>query len=143
VVIALLYGITILMMCWKVDEGEYPPLAREKRGSLWNGIWNYCGESFSSKYYWTLFLGSACINISNCANLFQVFLYNKDLGYTLDQFGKLSAYVIILQIICYYSAGIIIDRWGAHKTLILGLFVTAALQILSYFFITDYWSGFI
>ena len=143
VVIALLYGITILIMCWKVDEGEYPPLTREKRGSLWNGIWNYCEESFSSKYYWTLFLGSACINISNCANLFQVFLYNKDLGYTLDQFGKLSAYVIVLQIICYYSAGIIIDRWGAHKTLILGLFVTAALQILSYFFITDYWSGFI
>ena len=143
VVIALLYGIVILMMCWKVDEGEYPPIAQEKRGTVWNGICNYGKECFSSKYYWTMFLGSACINISACSNLFYVFLYNKDLGYSLDQFGKLSAYVIVLQIICYYSAGIIIDRWGAHKTLILGLFVTAALHILSYFLITDYWSGFI
>ncbi|MFA6480663.1 MAG: MFS transporter [Victivallaceae bacterium] len=141
--VALIYGIVILMMCWKIDEGEYPPLAKEKRGTLWDGISNYGRECFSSKYYWTMFLGSACINISACSNLFYVFLYNKDLGYSLDQFGKLSAYVIVLQIICYYSAGIIIDRWGAHKTLILGLFATAALHILSYFMITDYWSGFI
>jgi hypothetical protein len=141
--IALLYGVAIMMMCWKIDEGEYPPLAREKRGSLWSGIRNYGRECFSSKYYWTMFLGSACINISACSNLFYVFLYNKNLGYSLDQFGKLSAYVIVLQIICYYSAGIVIDRWGAHKTLILGLFVTAGLHILSYFLIADYWSGFI
>jgi len=143
IVIALLYGVVILMMCWKVDEGEYPPIAQEKRGSFLDGVCNYCKESFTSKYYWTMFLGSACINISACSNLFYVFLYNKDLGYSLDQFGKLSAYVIVLQIICYYSAGIIIDQWGAHKTLILGLFVTAALHIVSYFMIVDYWSGFI
>jgi MFS family permease len=143
VVIALLYGITILMMCWKIDEGQYPPVTREKGMTVWDGICNYGKECFSSKYYWTMFLGSACINISACSNLFYVFLYNKNLGYSLDQFGKLSAYVIVLQIICYYSAGIIIDRWGAHKTLILGLFVTAGLHILSYFLITDYWSGFI
>lgn len=141
--IAVLYGITILLMCWKVDEGEYPPVTEEKHGGVIQGTLNYFKESFSNRYYWLLFLGNGCVSISLCANIFYVFLYKDNLKYSLDQFGKLSAYAIVLQIICFYFAGIVIDRWGAHKSYILGLFVTAFIYVGAFFLTGDYWSGFL
>jgi Na+/melibiose symporter-like transporter len=142
--IAVLYGVTILLMCWKVKEGEYPPPAAEDCGKgIWHGVSSYFKESFSNSYYWLLFLGNGCVSISLCANIFYIFLYKDNLNYTLDQYGKLCAYAIVLQIICFYFAGIIIDRWGAHKTYILGLILTGSIYVAAFFFTAGYWSGFL
>ena len=44
--VALIYGVCILLMCWRVKEGEYPPPIAEAHGHWWCGIQNYCRECF-------------------------------------------------------------------------------------------------
>jgi len=141
-VIAVVYGIAIMAMCWKVKEGEYPPPEEEPRKGALSGVANFFFECYSKPYFWLLFLATACINAGGCANMFYFFLYEK-IGYSMDQFGKLNAYGGILTIICLYPVGSLVDRWGAHKTMIAALFLSAAANAGAYLSVHDYASGFL
>jgi maltose/moltooligosaccharide transporter len=139
--IALLYGIFITLVCLKVKEGEYPPLKKEDKSDCWwSGIRTYAGECFGHTIYWGVFFVYGVYIWSNVSNVFLVFLFRDQMGLTLDQIGKVNAYVGVFSMIIIYPLGILIDRLGSHKSLIAGMICYCVIRLASFFFIHGYWS---
>lgn len=134
--VAVIYGVCILLMCWRVKEGEYPPPIQEAHDHWWSGIQNYGRECFGCSYYWWVFLAYSCLGWSGCCNVFGIFFARDEVGLSLDLIGKLSAYTSIALILLTYPFGVILDRWGSHKTLIANTLVVSVSGFLMFFLAT-------
>ncbi len=134
---ALVYGLFILLMCWRVKEGEYPPPPTEDHAHWWSGIQNYARECFGHSYYWWVFLVYAAIGWSTLSTVFAVFFYRDNMGMSLNLIGNVQAWGGIIFIVLAYPFGILVDRWGCHKTLILGSFLGAGSATLMLFLAVD------
>lgn len=134
--VALIYGFCILLMCWRVKEGKYPPPIQEAHGHWWSGIQNYGQECFGRSYYWWVFLAYSCLGWSGCCNVFGVFFARDEMGLSLDLFGKVNAYTSVILILLTYPFGVVLDRWGSHKTMIANLLVFLTSGLLMFFFAT-------
>ena len=138
---ALVYGFFITMMCLQVKEGEYPPPnPQEERGHWWSGIRNYADECFGHPIYPLIFLTYGLNIWAGAAGVFDIFFSRDQLCLTLDQIGKMKAYAAVFTTLSIYPLGILLDRWGSHKSMIAGLFGGAVLKTISFCFIHDYWS---
>ncbi len=139
--IALIYGVAIALMCWKVQEGEYPPPSVEKHGNFLLAARNYFKESFGHGYYWYMFLCSGALAVSSCVSVFYIFLYKQQYGLDLKQVGEINVWLCLASFLLYYPFGILIDRWGSLRSLAAGLAASSFLNIASYFFMHEgYWS---
>jgi maltose/moltooligosaccharide transporter len=134
---ALVYGGIILLMCWQVKEGEYPPPPKEDHAHWWSGIRNYAYECFGHGYYWWAFLVYGTIAWSGLSTVFAVFFYRDDMGMSLDLIGKVQAWGLAIFIVLAYPFGVLVDRWGCHKTLILGSSLATASAALMLFLAVD------
>jgi MFS family permease len=138
---ALFYGFFITLMCLRVKEGEYPPPdLHEERSHWWSGIRNYAKECFGHPFYLLIFLVYGLNIWAGASNVFAIFLGRDQLGLTLDQIGKMNAYVGLFSALIIYPLGILLDRWGSHKSMIAGLLGSAVLRMISFYLIHDYWS---
>jgi MFS family permease len=138
---ALFYGFFITLMCLRVKEGEYPPPdKKEERGHWWSGIRNYARECFGHPIYLLIFLVYGLNIWAGASNVFNIFFMRDQLGLTLDQIGKMSAYVGLFSTLIIYPLGILLDRWGSHKSMVASLFGSAVLRLACFFLIHDYWS---
>lgn len=136
VTLSVLYGICILLMCWRVKEGEYPPPLAEAHGHWFDGIRNYAKECFGHSYYWWVFLAYACFGWAGACNVFGVFFGRDEMHLTLDLMGKVGAYTSVMLILLTYPFGVILDRWGSQKTLIVNQLVIAVTAVLAFYLIT-------
>jgi maltose/moltooligosaccharide transporter len=134
VVTAVLYGFFILLMCWQVKEGDYPPPPVEDHGHWWSGIRNYAQECFGYSYYWWAFLVYSAAQWMGIANIFAVLFYRDEVGMPLDFIGRMLAWGSIFVVVLAYPFGILLDRWGCHKALILGSSLVAISSLLMFFF---------
>jgi len=137
VLTSLVYGFAILLMCWRVKEGEYPPAIVEAHGRWWSGIHNYAKECFGYSYYWWVFLAYSALGWGSAGNVVTVFFYRDDLGFSLDFIGKMTAWSGFLFLVLSYPMGMLIDRWGSHKTIILGTALVPIFSILTFFLAVD------
>lgn len=139
--IALIYGVFITIMCLNVKEGEYPALDKtEKNDHWWRSILNYGVECFGRPFYWLVFFVYSLFVWANVSNVFNIFLFRDQMGLTLGHVGKLNAYAGVVSLIAIYPFGIMIDRWGSHKSLITGMIGFCVIRVASFFLVTDYWS---
>lgn len=141
VIISVIYGFFILLMCWRVKEGEYPPVIDEVRGNWFDGIRNYAKECFGSVYFWWVFLAYSAVGWGGAGSVFTVFYYRDELCLSLDAIGRMTAWSSFLYVLLAYPFGALMDRWGSHKTLIAGNALTVSFSILMFFFAVDAWSG--
>ncbi len=115
---ALLYFIGFGIVCFRVKEGEYPPVNDE--GTMdrpLNGVRTFLRESFSGKFYWLVFLFSIFQNVATgTMGAFLVFYY-LNMGLTLEQYGKLNAIGGIAGLLAMYFAAVFIDRWHPLRVL--------------------------
>ncbi len=108
---ALLYFIGFGLMCIFVKEGPYPPPPDEAGPKGLTGIIKAFGkQSFSSRFYWYFYLMNAFGAAAGACGLYGVF-FNKQMGLTLDQMGKLAAYGGIASLAATYFTAIFVDRW--------------------------------
>jgi MFS family permease len=134
VVTALFYGFFILLMCWRVKEGEYPPPIKEAKGRWWSGIQNYAQECYGHSYYWWVFLTYSALLWGSASGTVAIFFYRDELGFSLDLFGKTAAWGQLLFIILAYPIGVLMDRWGCHKMLIVGTSLVCGVSLAMFFF---------
>jgi MFS family permease len=134
VVISCSYGFFMLLMCWQVKEGNYPAPLVEDHAHWWSGIRNYAQECFGSSHYWWVFLAYSTLTWSGISNVFGVFFYRDELGLTLDQIGKASAYGSMAFLVLAYPLGVLLDRWGCHRMLITGTFLMGISSIATFCF---------
>jgi len=130
--IALLYGVVITLMCWRVKEGEYPPPQAEAHSHWWSSVRNYAQECFGTRYFWWVFITYACLTWSNAANPFILFFFRDEMGFSLASYGKLNAAGNILVILLSYPMGILLDRLGGHKSLILSQSLSAIVCLVAF-----------
>ncbi len=133
--VSLAYGFFILLMCWQVKEGDYPPPLREDHDHWWSGVRNYARECFgTSCYYWWVFLTYAALSWAPISNVFSVFFFRDEMGLSLDIIGKMTAWSSMLFIVLAYPCGILVDRWGCQRTFILSLAFMIMSPLLMFFF---------
>lgn len=139
--IALFYGFFITIMCLQVKEGEYPPPNKEEeRAYWWSGVRNYAVECFGHRIYLLIFMVYGLNTWAGASNVFHIFFNRDQLGFTLDQIGKMHAYVGIGCVIIIYPLGILLDRWGSHKSIIAACFAVCAFRLAGFVLIHDYWT---
>lgn len=113
--IALIYGLGFALMCWRVREGEYPPLedapAAHDTPAAGGALGRYLRECFTQPYYLWLFLAMTLgLVAGNPVNSFGVF-YAKHVGLGLDGYGKYLALTYAISLLLALPVGWLADRW--------------------------------
>lgn len=113
--IGLLYGIGFTMMCFKVKEGEYPPVPEsqeESRGGesrFVAAIKEYLRECFSNPYYIWVFVGITASTLAFIpVNLFSVF-FAKSVGMDMTEYGRYIAFTFFISLVLSYPLGWLAD----------------------------------
>ena len=118
---SLLYFIGFGIACMMIKEGEYPPSGGES-GNLsrgMKGIKTFFRESFSHKFYWFRFLSTAFAYAGGAIGAFGIF-FNREMGLSLDQIGKISAISSIAMMAAMYFMSIFVDRWHPLRICVYG-----------------------
>lgn len=118
---AVLYGIGFGMTCLMVKEGKYPPPEGENESSNrgWKGIQTFFRESFSHKFYWFRFLATSFAAAGGAIGAFTIF-FNREMGLSLDQIGKINAIGSVAMMAAMYCMAIFVDRWHPLRITVYG-----------------------
>ncbi|PAW77907.1 MAG: MFS transporter [Verrucomicrobia bacterium Tous-C9LFEB] len=138
VIVGIFYGLAFTLVCLKVKEGSYPKpiipaqnLASPKLLPRYaKAFKTYFKECFSNPYYVMIFIMITAVSSSFLAvNVF--FLpYAKNLGVSMDIYGKCLALTYVASLLLSYGLGWLSDRFHPMRTSIATLLgctlVTAA-----------------
>ncbi|MCX6983952.1 MAG: MFS transporter, partial [Lentisphaerae bacterium] len=118
---AVLYFIGFGIACLMVKEGDYPPPEGENdnSGKGLEGIKTFFRESFSHKFYWFRFLSTAFAAVAWAIGAFIIF-FNREMGLSLDQIGKINAIGSITIMAAMYLMSIFVDRWHPLRITVYG-----------------------
>lgn len=136
---AVLYFIGFGMTCMMVKEGEYPPPEGESENASrgLNGVLTFFRESFSHKFYWFRFLATSVAAAGGAIGAFNVF-FNREMGLSLDQIGKISAIGSVAMMAAMYCMAIFVDRWHPLRICVYGTVfgVLGSMMSLVWVFVT-------
>jgi maltose/moltooligosaccharide transporter len=108
---AVLYAVGFGIMCFRVKEGEYPPPVDDgNRVGLIQKIRIFGKECFTMRFYWDVFLTNTFVAMAGTMGVFNVF-FNKSIGLSLDQIGKMASVSVITVPLCFLFAGSLVDRF--------------------------------
>jgi MFS family permease len=118
---SVLYLIGFGIACLMIKEGKYPPPEGENENSSkgMEGIKTFFRESFSHKFYWFRFLSTSFAATSGAIGMFGIF-FNREMGLSLDQIGKINAIGSIAMMAAMYFMAIFVDRWHPLRITVYG-----------------------
>ena len=113
---SLLYFLGFSVLCLVVKEGDYPPVESGvvPATGRWGGLLSFFKESFSNSFYLSIFLFVACNSMGNAIGTFGVF-FNREMGLSLDQIGRMGAVGQVSAVIAIYISAVFIDRWNPMR----------------------------
>jgi len=127
--IAAIYGVFILLMCWRANEGDYLPPGNAR--TRWSRpIVSYFREFFGESFFWWMFLAYSVLGWSCASNVFSIFFYPEQMGFSLDLVGKLNAWSSALSLVLSYLFGMLLDRYGIWT--VAGTLPIASLALLKW-----------
>ena len=98
----------------------------------------YFTECFANPFYLFFFLGTALNSVSMvCGNLFNVFFAEKNLGLSLDEFGKINGLVSLISIVLVYPLGWLVDKFHPLRVYICAVLLVVLANVFGYFFTVD------
>jgi maltose/moltooligosaccharide transporter len=140
--IGLFYVVTFLIMCWRVKEGEYPPIKKEEskhdlKTVLSNYI-DYFRECMSVPMY-RKFLYIYIINACGCtANAFAFFYQKNTLSLSLTQIGMLGNWAMGIGVFSTIIMGWACDKFNPFRMVLFGQGMASLANLLAFFFVRDY-----
>jgi MFS family permease len=105
---------------------------KDSRG--WNGVKTFLKESFCDKWYWLFFAWNTISALGAGISIFTVF-FNKEMGLSLEDIGKLGAYSGIAVMAAAYLAAAFVDRWHPMRVLVYAYIFMAAAAFSSWVWI--------
>jgi len=137
--IAALYAAGFLLMCWRVKEGGYAPVAALEKttGGLTQAIRNFFVQSFGAPLYRWMFFTRSLVLGAFISAPFSLFFARDQLGIGLDQIGKITAWSSVICLPLAYPFGVLLDRWGSMRVLPLTLWAIILTNIACFLFIHD------
>ena len=122
-------------------EGEYPPVKNQVKceGNLMRRlvkhVVTYFRQCFSYKIYIALALCSGLNTASNvCRSMYNLLFATKDLGVSLELFGKITSVSGVVSAILVYFAGKLMDRTHPMLIYFLGGILVIFINAFGYFF---------
>jgi len=141
IAIGIIYGVGLVVMCYYVKEGTYPPPAPlPPNTSALASAGRYLRECSAVPFYRWFFITMAIAAATFMpVNLFSFFAA-KSFNVSLADFGKYNAIGYICSIVLAFPLGWLTDRY--HPVICGGitLIIYAISMLFAYFFITDGWS---
>jgi len=136
--LGLFYLVVFLMMCWKVKEGEYPPVVpAEKKPSVLQAYGGYFRTCLSVPMYRNFFIAGMINGCFGCAGTFLILFYQKTLGISMDDLGKVFAISSMVSLCGLAPIGWLCEKFSAFKMSILCGVAGQIMTIVSFFFIHD------
>ncbi len=136
---AVLYGVGFGMMCWRVKEGQYPPVENpEADSSIVAQVKMYFRDCFTHPVYVLLFLHSAGMALVGAGMLANTVFLLAVPGLTYDNIGHVKGQVALLTMCLTYLGGWMSDRYHALRTSLLTLAVLVPVQFACFYWLVDY-----
>lgn len=145
--IGTLYGAGLLMLCWKVREGEYPPPAASpvkrtgggdslfRRGS--RAAATYLRQSFSLAYYrWYMAASAVAMLAFAPINMFSI-QYAQQLQIPMEQYGIYLVITYTCSLVLSYPLGILADRFHPLRSGLVSLIAYLLLMAAGYRLLLD------
>jgi MFS family permease len=135
IAIGILYAIGFFVMCFRVKEGEYPPLPEIKERVI-DQIKGYFTECYSKPYYLLVFAFYAAAFVMVAPmNAFSLF-YSQSLNVPLDHYGKCIAISYLASLVLAYPLGVLVDRTHPLFLTIMATVLYGISSISGFFLIT-------
>ncbi len=139
--VAVLYGIGMMILCFGVREGTYPPPPAELSGSPGGrriqAVRSYFQECFSHPFYLLIFFGLLMLGLCfSPVNTYLVF-YAKSLHLPLSVYGKYISYSFIGSAILAVPVGMLADRFHPLRVSVLVLTAYMIAAFAGFGFIAD------
>jgi maltose/moltooligosaccharide transporter len=136
---AILYGVGFGLMCWRVKEGEYPPLANaEANSSVWVQTKLYFRECYRHPLYVLFFCHGAGIALAQAGLLAQTVYWLSLPSVDMQGIGNVMAKVSLTAMVLTYPAGWLCDTFHPLRTcLVAGLLIVPA-YFGSFLWLRDY-----
>lgn len=128
------YAVVFFLLCRRVKESAYPPPSpRPATSSFGTGARVYCRECFSHPYYVLIYVSQLLYTMSaTCVHTFVVFLA-RDMGMSLDAFGKTMSWTLALGLALYLPLGYLADRVHPIRLQLASLLALPVISALSFF----------
>lgn len=133
--IAFVYGISFSLMCWRVKEGEYPPVETASSGRLEHAAIIYLREAFSHPYYRWIFLAIALGYVTTWPISLFIYDYAKRIGLDLGTLGKYQTVMLILSVLQAYPLGWLVDRFHALRVNLVTLVLLFGSALWAFIFV--------
>lgn len=139
--VGLIYGIGLASLCWKVKEGEYPPvkevIAAPGAARIYGPVLTYFRQCFSHEYYrWVIVMLVLAMMAAAPFNMFSIF-YAKSINMDMDLYGKLTAYTYAISFGLSYFLGWLADRFHPLRATIVSQFFYLGSMIFGWFFVKE------
>jgi Na+/melibiose symporter-like transporter len=141
-IIGGIYAASFMLLSWKVREGEYPE-AKEDRGHWYSPLKNYTGQCFGSVRNWLIFLVYGATQWGGVAGVFSLLFFRDQIGLTETEFGWLGGIALGANMLLSVPFGVLVDRLGGQKSLMIGLLCSVVVGMGCFFGIHDRTTGFI
>ena len=147
-VIGIFYGVTFMLVCFKVKEGDYPPpTPRDSQFAkgpavIWREIRQYARECFANPYYVSIFFMAMFANLAfSPVNIFAL-PYAKSLGMDMDTYGKYLALTYLISLCLAFFLGWLADAFHPLRVALAMLFGYLLVTVWASIFATTQ-SGFV
>lgn len=137
IAVALIYGLGFSLMCFKVKEGDYPPIPQNHGGpgNAMASFKAYFKDGFGHSYYLWFFAATILGGMATGpVNLYSIF-YAKSLSMDMGTFGKCLAVTYTISLCLSYPLGSLVDRFHPLRLTmgVLGIYVGA--MAVSFYFV--------
>ena len=138
-IVALVYLVSFLLMCFHVREGEYPPPEPVRNRSPFGFVSVYVKECFSIPFFLVYFLVMALNNASTvCRSMFNLLFATKELQISLEQYGFIIAVGSGITIPLFYFVGLLVDRIHPIRVYMIGSVLIICMNIFGFFWVHSY-----
>lgn len=140
-VLAALFGVGFMLLCWRVKEGTYPPpeqIGKDGTGGLVANIRHFLVDSFSQRYYWWIY---AFLIFAGMTGLYAIpfnavsQMYSNSLNIPIETYGKVTACAWALGMLVALVVGWLVDRMGVFLMASVTLALYSVTAISGYFLI--------
>lgn len=141
--IACFYGLGILLMCWRVREGEFPPpepLAGGRGGAPGRAVaaaGTYVRECFGRRHYLLCFLAHGVAMWANAGLVFAVLFRRDELGVSLAVQGRIASAGSVLMLAIALPCGHLADRFNCFRLVQFSLLAKGIVAALAWRFVHD------
>jgi len=136
--IGVFFLISFLAMCYKVKEGEYPPVKQlTKKPGVIREFGDYFKCCLSLSIYRNYFISVMIGSVAACAGPFYLLFYRDSLGIGMDDLGKILAIGNIICAVCYVPIGWLCDKYSPLKVGIVAQIGMFLMTVLSFIFVHD------